>query len=456
MISKKGYKSNSPDKNRKYNIIPSSNITMDDVEFPILGIDEYGNSTVMFPGEDYKFPGKSVLEIPLKEDGGMYIKDSGKGKFIQWAKKNGYSMSQAILNGKNSSDPDVRRMATFAANASKWKNQTGGKHFDTAKYYGIQPDENSSGKLENLKDSTFNNTLGTLNNLTDSESPLNFLPDRGFFGAIKGVSGAASAISGSALGYSKLFNKSEPNPKGFNSNYEGVEDLLTEPTSIKSEYSNNRALGENYKPVQDYFNNFNFNFNNNDQPEYNNKPDFGDDESRYLKRGGKLKKCQFGKPIEYSQDGDITNNLINRPKIGGAESLFSTLPDADWLNNLYPDFMPQPQIKNGVDPNVIEEPAMQPNTQVNTKYGDQAGFKAASNSLLGLNMLNNSLGKNKSYQQYQQILRKMGNTNNINKTNPSNVFGDTKLNFKEGGVYEMDENQIQQILKNGGTVEYLD
>jgi hypothetical protein len=66
-ISTKGYKRNSPDKDRSYNIIPSGDITMEDVDFPVLGIDNKGNKKVMKPGKNYKFPGDVVLEVPMKK-----------------------------------------------------------------------------------------------------------------------------------------------------------------------------------------------------------------------------------------------------------------------------------------------------------------------------------------------------------------------------------------------------
>jgi hypothetical protein len=47
-----------------YNIIPSSNITMRNTPFPVLGIDDLGNKQMMYPGNDYKYPGSKVLEIP--------------------------------------------------------------------------------------------------------------------------------------------------------------------------------------------------------------------------------------------------------------------------------------------------------------------------------------------------------------------------------------------------------
>tara|TARA_Y100000593_G_scaffold23633_1_gene46847 strand:- start:2272 stop:2508 length:237 start_codon:yes stop_codon:yes gene_type:complete len=65
-VSTQGYKRNSPDVNASSLIIPSGDITMEEVDFPILGIDNLGNRKIMQPGKKYKFKGSSVLEIPIK------------------------------------------------------------------------------------------------------------------------------------------------------------------------------------------------------------------------------------------------------------------------------------------------------------------------------------------------------------------------------------------------------
>ena len=67
--SKLGYKRYSPDVNNPYNIIPSGRITMKDVDFPVYGVDEYGNSQIMYPGAEYQFPGNQVFEIPMAQAG---------------------------------------------------------------------------------------------------------------------------------------------------------------------------------------------------------------------------------------------------------------------------------------------------------------------------------------------------------------------------------------------------
>ena len=67
--SKLGYKRYSPDVNNPYNIIPSGRITMKDVDFPVYGVDNFGNSQTMYPGREYQFPGNQVFEIPMAQNG---------------------------------------------------------------------------------------------------------------------------------------------------------------------------------------------------------------------------------------------------------------------------------------------------------------------------------------------------------------------------------------------------
>ena len=68
-ISIEGYKRDSPDVNNPYNIIPSGNITMEGVDFAVKGRDNLGNELIMEPGGNYQFPGDSVLETRLAQNG---------------------------------------------------------------------------------------------------------------------------------------------------------------------------------------------------------------------------------------------------------------------------------------------------------------------------------------------------------------------------------------------------
>ena len=76
VFSSQGYKSNSPDVNNPFNIIPSRHITMkEDNGNPleryqeILGIGSNGDSQIMTSGNDYTFQRGPVLEIPIAQNG---------------------------------------------------------------------------------------------------------------------------------------------------------------------------------------------------------------------------------------------------------------------------------------------------------------------------------------------------------------------------------------------------
>lgn len=63
-----GYKKGSRDFHQPYNVIPSSQITMKGVPFPILAMDNLGNIKVMIPNGEYTFLGNQVLELPLRNN----------------------------------------------------------------------------------------------------------------------------------------------------------------------------------------------------------------------------------------------------------------------------------------------------------------------------------------------------------------------------------------------------
>ena len=66
-FSTQGYQKNSPDVDNPVNIIPSGDITMKNVEFPVKGTDNLGNTKIMKPGKNYKFPGNIVIETKYKK-----------------------------------------------------------------------------------------------------------------------------------------------------------------------------------------------------------------------------------------------------------------------------------------------------------------------------------------------------------------------------------------------------
>ena len=87
VFSMDGYKNDSPDVNNPYNIIPSGNITMKGVDFPVHGTDNYGNQKMMYPGNDYKFPGDQVFEVPMARSGGALLNKTMKCNNCGWSWK---------------------------------------------------------------------------------------------------------------------------------------------------------------------------------------------------------------------------------------------------------------------------------------------------------------------------------------------------------------------------------
>jgi len=64
-----GYRNDSPDKTNPIKFIPTGNKSMKDVDFPIMGVDNLGNSQMMMPENEYQFPGDMVMETPMAQNG---------------------------------------------------------------------------------------------------------------------------------------------------------------------------------------------------------------------------------------------------------------------------------------------------------------------------------------------------------------------------------------------------
>jgi hypothetical protein len=54
--------------------IGSNQITMQGVDYPVLGISDTGDTQMMYPNEDYVYDGESVTEIPMMAQGGQLTK----------------------------------------------------------------------------------------------------------------------------------------------------------------------------------------------------------------------------------------------------------------------------------------------------------------------------------------------------------------------------------------------
>ena len=77
------------------------------------------------PGFAYKQGGKmNILEF-LKNGSGIHIKKENRGKFTSYC--GGKVTNECIQKGKNSSNPAIRKRATFADNARHFKHRSGGE-----------------------------------------------------------------------------------------------------------------------------------------------------------------------------------------------------------------------------------------------------------------------------------------------------------------------------------------
>ena len=72
---------------------------------------------------NFKGPLLDLIYI-LKKGGSIRIKKKNRGKFTDYC--GGKVTEECIAKGKKSKDPKIRKRATFAANARKWKHENGG------------------------------------------------------------------------------------------------------------------------------------------------------------------------------------------------------------------------------------------------------------------------------------------------------------------------------------------
>ena len=120
-ISKSGYKKNSKDKNEPALVIPSNEITMENVQFPVLGISDTGDVRIMNPGEEHVFNGNYVYELPIAQDGGT---SPGPSKVIGGKIEISYDKDDNIylraINSPNWTKLDGDRAKEFKTKFAKY------------------------------------------------------------------------------------------------------------------------------------------------------------------------------------------------------------------------------------------------------------------------------------------------------------------------------------------------
>jgi hypothetical protein len=104
--------------------IPSNEITMEGVPYPVYGIDNTGYEQMMYPGANYTFPGNYVDEYPMAKKGGSLPKRPKKKNKKAWSRS---IEATNILFTENPlfSQPKPRRNKVYDPNAKYF--QEGGE-----------------------------------------------------------------------------------------------------------------------------------------------------------------------------------------------------------------------------------------------------------------------------------------------------------------------------------------
>lgn len=321
------------------------------------------------------------------------------------------------------------------------------------------------------------------NSLTGYYSPVHALPNTGLLGKIKAGIGLASGLSGALLGWEKVFAKDKSYLTDESKQMVGdkLQAALKTNSTITSllQTNENKTAAENINsitnPYQNWVNKNRPAYNgpleayiednekiNNITPPYMNEAPI----ESYWQTGGELPTAQLGIPSDFSDE------------IG--------TPYPSWYIDSY--ITPN---NNNISSRLIfnqNNTASKNNEQVISR-GDPLGFVTAMNAVAGLGIFNDVMSQTDIQKQYEEMLRRTGNTDNrFVAQNPNNPFGTYTPNapmasnfmnvrngytqnigtgtmsakcggtkkFKDGGVYTITEEEMKDLLAQGYDIEFLD
>lgn len=271
--------------------------------------------------------------------------------------------------------------------------------------------------LKDMEKTPVNETLKAVAGLNDPKNVyLQGLPDKGLFGGIKALVSGASALSTSALGYKKLIDKPSDSKQYVFDRKDG--------SMTDMQYLREKTEASKYLPMEEYL------------PEDPNPFRSTNDEPRF-KDGGMP---------QYQTAGQATS-----------------LTYEQWLEKNKAKLSDQYKSEN----------------TPSSKYGDPLGTKFAVQAIGGLGAVDNFIGAQQDANTYQELMRTQGMTDNKFQSDDSfNPFGNylpnvgpgnnfqpnrsTKASsfmnggeYAEGGEYEVSEEELQEIIRNGGEIEFL-
>lgn len=271
--------------------------------------------------------------------------------------------------------------------------------------------------------------------------------------ALVGYTGLADALIGSAKGYSQLFNfLGNPTDKakqnGISQKQNDINKDRAEQFRIDKAIKNSPTYDDvNFKPYQF-------------------------DDTAYARFGGSYlpfaQTGKFIKPDIYDQDPmGIDTSMFQKPKTDAQlQAEYSSITGDD---NVEP-------VSN------LKQSTINSTKQTRNRFD-------ANTALQGLAAFNNYLGIKDSRAQmreYNEMLRRLGNSNSRTSTNPVNPYGNytlnvgpgqnfqlnrgvpsqdmgayakyggnTKRNFKTGGEYQVSQEELIQLMKDGAEIEFL-
>jgi len=290
-----------------------------------------------------------------------------------------------------------------------------------------------------LANNGFNRTMVNANNMTDPDYGV--IPFLGMMdndiGATLGIlGGAASAISGSALGYSSLFNKKQPKSTG------------AFPTNPDITNKQHFKLSDPNKYFEAY-------------------------ENPYWKKYGKAQDGGAFDELDLSRLNP--HSYFEDPRFGQT---------ANYMDSRGPDMQPLMQQPNMSAPGGNKN---NPNT-INT-----SGPEIATNAMIGLGAVNTGLEHfedRRRLMEYKRRMAALGNTNSMNAYNSPNAFGEYTTNtaagtdnfrpnmhvptqdfgtsfyakcggqkkkkmYKSGGEYNISEEELLDLMERGADIEFL-
>lgn len=353
-------------------------------------------------------------------------------------------------------------------------------------------DQTTQHTVANLENNAWNRGLAAANTLGDPRMMAWALPNKGLLGKVKAAAGLASGLSGAILGYEKLFAGDKTDSKLANTNtgeYGNTADILDKrdqaarraamlaqkmPTSTLSPTSGSGLAGM--------------------EAQWKDKDVFG---PGYLDAGfafgGELPRADEGGDfrewfIKNAQRPDVMANAANQSKLmemwraETGQAAAAPVNTAGPRNTVPPTVTPTP-----AQTTVQGDPFQENQLFKFTERGDSVGMLAANNALAGFGMLNSVLGEEDRQKEYEQMMRRTGNSDARYKSyNPTNPFGNYTLNagpasnfglvantpvqdfgtrmsgakyggqFAEGGEYYVSDKELKMILAMGGEIEFLD